>query len=190
MTLNPDSKISYVYLLNGNVLSILLPGNKFKLTIYFHTIFRLKSSKDFDSYETFSYLREDSFRGVFVISDITAAYYNTMLIRSRKNIIQLSKEKITTVLLAFYLKKHSYLASTIDEYFMRLASNGLLTKWTNDYRDQKFMNCRADKAPQILTLDHVYGIFIICFGLYAISAIVLLLEILSRRINFIRRMFG
>lgn len=160
------------------------------MSTYFHTIFRLKSSSDYDSYETISHLGEDSFRGVFVISDLTAAYYNTMLIRSRQNIILLSKDKITTVLLAFYLKKHSYLASRIDEYFMRLASNGLLTKWTNDYRDQKFLNFRADKAPQILTLDHVCGIFIICFGLYVISAIVLLLEILSRRINFIRRMFG
>lgn len=153
-------------------------------------ICRLRLVKATDIIKIAALLEDDSFRGVFTISDFTASYYNTMSGKEHRDLIVTCSEPITSNLLTFYLRKDSYLQENINKYILNCASNGLLTKWTNEYIDKRYINVPQLKIPQVMTLDQVLGIFYICFCLHAIALIVFLLELFSPKFKCFRKFFN
>lgn len=154
-----------------------------KVIVFF---FRLRKYDESTS-SPFDHLKDISFRGVIIIRDISALYHNTILNRDSNNFISISKEKISTTLLVFYLRKHSCLTAAFNKHLLKMISSGLIGRSVKEYRDMKYLYVRRDKAPKVLLLDQVVGVFLLCFGLYAIALFVFLLEMVSIRIVIIRK---
>lgn len=109
------------------------------------------------------------------------AYYNIKHARNGRPLTML-QERICLMPLCIYFRKNSYLTRPVNEKILKFINSGLITKWSKNFVDNKFLRPEKMKSffhePRRLTMQEICGAFQICGCLYLISFIVFLFEIL------------
>lgn len=119
-------------------------------------------------------------QAVYVTSEIAKYYFNRF---TRDNFIEripLSKDRLWTAYINFYMPKTSCLERPFSDIIRKLIKHGLVRKYIMDYTDTTGSR-PSERDQQILTLEHIQGIFYICFGLYSVAFIIFLFEVLIGR---------
>lgn len=117
-------------------------------------------------------------RAVYVTGKETQSYYNKFATEH----IPLSKDRLWTAYLHFFMPKTSCFRSPFNGILRKFVQHGLVQKWINDYAATGSKMNNRDQ--QILKLEHIQGIFYICFGIYFVAFVVFLMELL---LVYIRR---
>lgn len=115
-------------------------------------------------------------KAVYVTTDVAKGYYNQISKDHFINLIPLSKKKLWTAYISFFMQKPSCLEGSFSAAITKFRIHGFIKKWIKDdtARNLKLI----DKSPLILKLEHIIGIFYMCSGLYFVAFITLLIEIL------------
>ncbi|KAM7350853.1 uncharacterized protein ACRADG_009289 [Cochliomyia hominivorax] len=99
--------------------------------------------------------------------------------------------------ISFYLAKHSYLVERFNDYILWFQQAGLLYKWKDwsyfDYRITKSSKKRStsnESSVLMVNLNQLIGFYQVVLLLYFISFAIFLLELLSSRIKWLRRLLG
>lgn len=103
-----------------------------------------------------------------------------------KNITHIvCKEHLYTVYVVMYYPKNFYLIETIDKKIGQFLASGIVSRLIDKYVDMRFWNMKKEQSdPHRLTFNHLRGAFTLWIGLCAVSAIVLLVEVLIKLFNF------
>ncbi|KAF5275975.1 hypothetical protein FQA39_LY00771 [Lamprigera yunnana] len=83
---------------------------------------------------------------------------------------------------SFYFTRDNYLSETLNLLIKRFVENGISEHIISENNRRQYGNQKLKDEkwePKVLTMDHVYGIFVIWAGGIAISIIVFLVELVS-----------
>lgn len=133
-------------------------------------------------------LKKPQFHGTFVTTLDIIGYHN---MRSFKTgMIRPSKQRIFLLPLSIFMEKHSCLEPIINHHVELFASNGLIEKWSNVYREKLIIaRKRPRQPPKKLKLVEVSGAYQLCTFFYGVSAMLFIVEIISVRVRYLRRLF-
>lgn len=112
---------------------------------------------------------------VYVTSEIAKAYFNRFVRDNFNERIPLSKHRLWLSYIHFFMPKSSCLEKPFSDLIIKLNKHGLIDKWIMDYTAIAGFKL-IEREQQILTLDHIQGIFYMCFGLYFLAFIIFLFE--------------
>lgn len=135
-------------------------------------------------FETLHALKMKKLKGVVLSTPESAAFYNNHF--GDAGLFRPSKKSIVATSYTMYFKRHSFLVGLFDKHLDRFSAAGHLAHWSKPYL-YDYPKIASDRHPQILRLAHIEGIFPILLGILFISLFVFLLEKLSTRFRFIRR---
>lgn len=115
---------------------------------------------------------------VYTTTDPVIAYYNKISHGELNKMVPVSNKKVLMVMATMYFRKHSCLVPTMNEHVGRFLAHGFVSKWLHD-NGFKLRKSKNEREPQILTLDQVLGLFYICIGLYIISILLFIGELIA-----------
>lgn len=127
------------------------------------------------------------FKGAVLTNEYMAAYMNKQY--SKQNIMfHTMKPPILQLLFSILLRQDSFLTKLFDEELMKLYDSGMIHKWSSLFNDAMYLKQTSDYVPGPLSLYQLRGIFIIYLFLIAISFLVFLLELLSKKSRFVKKL--
>lgn len=121
---------------------------------------------------------------VYTTNDYSIAYYNHISRGLLNDMVPVSNKKIFTLSTTAYSAKHSCLLRFANEYIEQLLAHGLVAKWSNDHSSLKQGKTTHERAPEVLTLNQILGIFYICMGLYAMAIVIFAMELFSHFMQY------
>lgn len=130
-------------------------------------------------------INDDIHGDVIYINELTTQYFNYM---NAPQQLGYTKDRIFTVPAVFLFKKYSRLQIPFNHLIRMYEKFGLIAHWSRQYTDnfkRKFKHERG--IPPKLKLHNVQAVFEICGYLYVFSLFIFLLEILSLRFKFLKR---
>lgn len=102
--------------------------------------------------------------------------------------IHIAREKVFATNIVMLFPKFSFLAHAFDSTILRCLNNGLIEHWSNGMERYHLDTMDAHHAAPMI-LFHFRGlVFVGLFG-YACAFVVLLLEIASTRVAWLRKLF-
>lgn len=114
---------------------------------------------------------------VYVTSDLAKGYFNKFARDNFNEHIPISRDRLWMAYLRFYMPKTSCFRQPFSNIITKFIQHGLVRKWMMDYTTSSVKV--NERGQSILKLEHIQGLFHICFGLYAMAFVVFLLEIFS-----------
>lgn len=130
-------------------------------------------------------VNDDSFNGVFMVIRDSIEYYNLQNIRSGTRTVQYAKERIYSMPYSVFARKGSCLMHEVNREINGYTDSGLISKWSTTFTRDYFSH-KEKIIPKKFTMNQVSGIMLICICFYAISAFVLMLEMLSAKYRAIK----
>jgi hypothetical protein len=145
------------------------------------------NSKDMELY--YQRIQDPEFKGALISSVLHVAYRNKMNLSNEK--LHIAAEMFLTQQIAMFFPKTSCLIQVFDTVIIDIVSSGLIDIWANNivppvYR--RSHDVEGTKEPQKLTLYQLRGAYKLYGGAIGVSAIVFLLELLSKRVRLIRKL--
>lgn len=128
-------------------------------------------------------MRDDNLDGVYVHLKNMVDYNNYLNYRKPK--ILTTKDHINMYPIWMWVRKFSCLKIAFDYQISALQSSGLIQHWQQFYI--KTVKETEEKEPQKLNIDQFTGIIMICGGLYALSIVVFIMELVISKCNQIRK---
>lgn len=147
-----------------------------------YLLFRLRHRENLDGLPT---NKHDWYKAVFITSDVAKGYYNKMSMDSFIESIPLSKQKLWTAYLTIHMQKTSCFRKPFSDLITKFHQHGLVRKWVLDYTVTNYK--LNDKRPQVLRLEHIQGIFYMCFGLYVVACLIFLCEVYWQHFQMYRK---
>lgn len=123
------------------------------------------------------------------------ANFNGAILTSRAHVnyelrLHAANEDIYSMNICMYFIKNSYLVKVFNEKILQFLSNGFITKFANSFKNLNIKKSMSTAATIVanekiqLSLDHLYGLFIICSLVYLVAFVVFILEIISLKIQY------
>ena len=123
---------------------------------------------------------------VLVSSDYSVRLYNRK-IRNYNERLRVLPQKILTVPHTFFMPKNSYLTEYFDRILKSLITGGFVRKFEQLYLPLPRITSQAEEPPTIISLERIYGLFVIYGILLCFCLLVLILEIVSKYSRSLRR---
>lgn len=121
-------------------------------------------------------LTTNQFNGVFMSFTQTIDYFNRLHFPEMH--ILKTKQDIQMMPFAVYFRKHSCLKITFNSQIEAYVSGGLINFWASKFQT-KFHSKTNGIEPSPLSLYQVKGVVKVCIGLFVISILVFILELMS-----------
>lgn len=146
---------------------------------------------DANEVETYRMKTLDSnFKGALAGTLTTVAQLNEKF--SSQNIrFRTISEKIVPLYISMAMRPHSYLKEPFEQELERYRESGLIKHWMSKFYNERYLKDDSNQEiPRPLTLNQLNGIFLLYLILMAFSFLVFLLELLSKKSQFLRRLFN
>lgn len=130
-------------------------------------------------------LNDPFFKGGMLSNYEQIIYFNQI---NRLNFtLSICPETLLTSQYTIYFQKNSFLVTRFDREIENLQTNGLMNRIVGEWVQvtQKI----EKRQPTPLTLFQVNGIFLVLMFCHALASMVVILEILSKRFAFLRKVF-
>lgn len=124
--------------------------------------------------------------GVIIRPRETARYFNKLC---GESIFKPMKNPIAYSSITFYCRKHHFITSKLNEVLQNLISTGHIEFWNKPFRTMQFMDeekRNGKRLPDVLSLQHLKGIFVVAGVLHLIAIFVFTVESMSERVPFLR----
>ena len=133
----------------------------------------------------FHKLKNGEITGVAYATEPAVDYFN--LLNSQNGLLRTTKDRLILQSNVFYFRQYSWTAA-IDTELHLYSQHGLTCHWMQKYKSNTDDAFSGElQTPKVLMLHSVLGGFIILATMLVISCIVLFLELLAVKFNFIRR---
>ena len=127
------------------------------------------------------------FKGSLVTS-LEQVLYSNMLTRENHS-LNVCKEELLTLQFCTYFRKNSYLPRLFDDVIQSYIPNGLMSWYHDYYIETKYKNYNHPKAPKKVKMYKLMGGFKILAAGLLLASFVCFLEMLSKKIQVLQRMF-
>lgn len=108
-------------------------------------------------------------------------------------VVSSTKDRMFLLPFCIFFRKHSCLNAPITTLINRYTSSGLLDHWTSKYFQERFVKVKTNQVdsqqPQRLNMKQLIGGFIISSLLLVVAVLVFLVELMSKKIVFLRKIF-
>ncbi|XP_059619128.1 uncharacterized protein LOC132263401 [Phlebotomus argentipes] len=131
-----------------------------------------------------------SFKGAMIGTEFALSYLNQKFFLKG---IKYHSVRHETILypVSMVMQKYSHLVQAFDTELWKFKENGLVSKWTSEFYDSKFVKPQPDQGLQKpLIFRQLHGIFLIYIVMIGFSFLVFLLELFSGRFTLLRRFFN
>lgn len=82
-----------------------------------------------------------------------------------------------TIPVVIFARKNFYLVDAISDKILNFQAAGLIEYWHAQSVDKRFLNTQVSKSPEKLTVNHLFGSFILLLGGLSIGFVILLMEV-------------
>lgn len=157
-------------------------GFKFLMPVYHKRLFSLLP----EVFENVEFTKKNSSgllkKQAILLNEFSLNYLNKRSTRFA------SSNNIFLYPVSILLKNSTYLKPKFDNEIERYLSSGLIKYWIGDYKD--VVDNLHTREPSELTVDELLGGFEICLIFYFFSIFVFLIELLSVKFVFVRRILN
>lgn len=148
---------------------------------------------DFGTDEKFDILLDPDFNGAVLTTDVGISYYNMMHFKTT-GVVSSTKDRLFLLPFCIFFRKHSCLNEPITKLINKYTNNGLLHHWTSQYFQTRFVKVNTEEfedqpQPQRLSMKQLLGGFIISSILLVVALVVFVLEIISAKCGFLKKIF-
>lgn len=133
-------------------------------------------------------LRNDSFNGVYLSTSEAIAYYNSIH-KDHMPILE-TKDRVYFLSFSIYFRKNSCLTKPFDRQLGKYTTNGLIDQWTSTLMHKKTKASSQLTKIEALNFHQIQGVVVLTIAMYAFSAFMFCIELLSMRIASIRKIVG
>lgn len=158
--------------------------------------------------EKFKKLLDTNFKGAYLTTEASVAYYNMKHITNNKIVVRPTLDRVLLMVnkgtfkgilisqkwfqpMCIYFRKHSCLTDAFDEQINIYTDSGLMDNWVSQFSQKKYVrftsteNQRSHQKLQLLQLE---GTFRLCLCMTCITIFIFFLELLSKKILIIRKL--
>lgn len=138
-----------------------------------------------------SIFKENAEGDVAYIHERTKNYFNHINVRSFNDAqrrLDYTKDRVFLISLSFYFEKNSRLRARFNRCLRFYNQAGLINHWAKQYteNDKKLTGKFETKNIPQLKLQNITALLAICGCIYALSIVVFLLELLTRRFKALK----
>uniref|UniRef100_A0A3F2ZEH4 Uncharacterized protein n=1 Tax=Phlebotomus papatasi TaxID=29031 RepID=A0A3F2ZEH4_PHLPP len=152
------------------------------------SMFTLIDAADIDTYRLKTL--DQDFKGALVDTALTVSYLNDKYATKKIRFV-VSKYEVVQFYIAIIMRQHSYLKDPFNRELWRYLEHGLIHHWYSLYLNPKNLKTVSDRsAPKALNLSELSGVFTIYQILIGFSLLVFVLEVLSTKSRYLRRIFN
>lgn len=130
------------------------------------------------TYDQLQNFHDSNFDGVTLWSDSTIKMFNLLFGPGRQ--LSFTKDRIFVSHYVFHFQKNSILKHVFNEKLQFLHESNLIQFWFSKYMNDHKMKS-IQNTSSILHIENIFGILQIMIGMYLISLIVFVLELISKR---------
>lgn len=105
----------------------------------------------------------------------------------KTEVFKLLPQSIMNVKLCMYFTKHSYLVEQFDEIMMMIKGYGLYKAWFSQEVDENYIRNAPAKANYILGFEELQMAFIMLLTGHILGILILIIEIMLRKLSEIRK---
>ena len=131
-------------------------------------------------------LLDPDFKGALLSSNDHIAYLNRKSFP--KYFFHSAQEIVSSFNLCIYMHRQSCLAQKINENILSLQSNGLMVTWSKKFVDYSYLKEKTTNEPKVLVFHQLLGAFELLTLGFAISLLSFIVEIISIKASFLRRL--
>lgn len=145
-------------------------------------LFRIRKH-DYNAFTALKKLSTGEWEGVVLTNSMTVNYFN--LVSNLTHRIDYTHDRVTPTIAVIYFKKHSALISSFNKKIDIFHEAGLIHRWMTQFDYEK--KSPKYKRAGSLTITNISAILKITAFMYVISTSVFVLETLSGKYQFIRK---
>lgn len=131
---------------------------------------------------------DPSFSGAFLRSLTSILYANQLNFKSNEKVFLICKEHFMTIPVVIFARKNFYLVDAISRKISIFQAAGLMEHWHSQWVDKRFLKAQLSKHLEKLTVNHLFGCFVLLIGGLLLSFSIFLLEMIFKVLeSFLRR---
>lgn len=130
---------------------------------------------------------QSSFKGTLLSSFDQVLYSNKLTYNNYT--LNVCQEELFRFQYSIYFRKNSYLTRIFNDVINSFTSNGLINEAARQYIDIKYKKGPKQKEPKRFQLEQLLGGFEILATGLLMATFTCVLEILSKRVQFLQRVF-
>lgn len=131
---------------------------------------------------------DHNFRGAVLTTQLSVAYLNERF-ASQNKYFRTTKDQVVQFYITIPMRKNSFLRVPFDKILWRYKESGLIDHWSMLFFNLRNVKLQSEQnGPQPLNFDQLSGIFIVFLILIVFSCLIFIVEVISTKLRFVRRL--
>lgn len=135
--------------------------------------------------ESFYNLTSENFNGAYLANSLRVDYFNA--VNDEKVNILKTKQYIQVLPFCIYFRKYSCLIESFNDQITAFISGGLFNFWATQFVLTSTNRKKDEKGPQPISVDQIAGVILVGGYLIAVSVIIFVLELMSRKYATVKK---